>query len=118
MPFSGGGFLSLDRLIKVDFDHTSSSPVSVATQDSDEIITEADVVFTTAFDDVATTAALGSPSSPGLIFGTTELKPKRMGQFHSEEIIEAIVATAIQLTLNPGTSTAGAGFVVVQLQKV
>lgn len=118
MPFAGGGLLNLERLIKVDFDYTSSSPISVATQDSDELITEADVVFTTAFDDAASTAALGTPSSPGLIFDTTELKPKRTGQSHSEEIFEAVAATAIQLTLNPGTSTTGEGFVVVQLQKV
>lgn len=106
------------RFLKVDFAHDTSSPLFIAIQATNELITESVVCVSTAFDDVAATLALGSVGDPTLIFDTTELKPKRIAQFESDEVISAAVATTIQLVITPGTSTTGAGFVLLTLKRV
>ena len=107
-----------ERCVYVAFSYTDSSPIAVTVQAAGELIVETDVVITTAFTDPAATLLLGSPATPGLVFDTNEVKPKKVGQFHSESIVTAVGATTIQIALSPGTSTAGAGFVLLKLKKV
>lgn len=106
------------RTVRIPFSHDTPSPLLVAEQLALELITDSVVCVETAFDDVAATLVLGSVGVPGLIFDTTELKPARVAQYQNEGVLTALLTTTIQLTIAPGASTTGSGFVLLTLKRV
>lgn len=101
-------------VVKVDFDYLTSSPLFIASLPSNACVLRADVVVTTDFDDNAATLALTTVSS-GDILSTSEIKPGKIGQYNTLEIFRPSVADTVQLSISPGSSTQGAGFVIVHI---
>lgn len=113
------GAVNQERSVRVAFAYNTPSPLYIATQATNEMIVRSDVIMAAAFDGATAALALGSPSTPGAIFDTTELKPKRVGQYQSQEVFQPPgTATDTQLTITSGGSSTGSGYVLLTLRKV
>lgn len=108
-----------ERHVRANFTFATASPLLVGTQAADEMIVRSEVVITTAFDGPTAGVVLGTAFTPGLVLDTNEVKARRLGQYLSLEVFEAPgVATPIRLTITPGGSSAGAGYVLQTYRKV
>lgn len=117
-PISQGLLGTRDRSVKVAFSWNTPSPLHITEQREYEVLVGATVVITTPFNGATPGLSLGSPTEPGLIFSSSELKPKREVQFHSAGVLEEGTLTPLQLTIEPDGSSAGAGFVLLSFTGV
>ena len=102
----------------VFFSFSTPSPMTLANLKAGDIIDEADVVITTVFDDAAATLEVGTVASPGLVLPTTKIDPTILDRtFTSSVKHEISVAEILRLTISPGASTQGAGFVLFTIRR-
>jgi len=99
------------------FYYNSVSPFVITTLLPGQLIDFAEIKIFTPFDDPSATLQLGTPSSPGLVFGVNETDPSLVAQFGSEDNHEILVAQTLQLLIVPGMSTQGQGTYHVRVKK-
>ena len=125
MPFleSFGGAVgaipapAVARMVLVDFDFTSSSPVLLTPVLPGDVIAFVDFVITTPFNDPAATAELGSVGVGDEIFTTAELDLSFVRTNKQSEPLRVGTSTNVQLTLVPGASTQGAGYMLALIKR-
>jgi hypothetical protein len=59
---------------------------------------------------------VGTPSSPAVLLATTDNAPGTLGQYESDLIVPFSPPESLILTLSPGASTQGAGYVLLKEQ--
>ncbi len=92
------------------FTFTTASPHNLGAIAAGSTFNRAVVLVTTAFDDPSATLTLGPSGSPAALLGATDSKLSQLGQYESEALVIA-GPDFLQLTLNPGASTQGAGLI-------
>jgi hypothetical protein len=107
-----------ERSVRVPFTFSTSSPLLIGTQASNEMIVSTLVVVTVAFNGGAPTLQVGTAVAPSLVFAAGEVKPHNASQYETDEVFDApLTSTAIRLTITPSGSTAGAGYVIQTYRK-
>ena len=102
----------------VYFTFASPSPLTLVNLKAGDIIDEADVVITTAFDDIAATLEVGTVAIPGLVLPTNKINPTVLDRTFTSSVKHEIgLAEILRLTITPGTSTQGAGFVLFTIRR-
>lgn len=92
------------------FTFTTSSPHNLGAIANGSTFNRAVVLVTTAFDDPSATLTLGPSGSPSALLAATDSKLSQLGQYESGALVVS-AADFLQLTLNPGASTQGAGLI-------
>lgn len=113
VPWEAPPYLSYDG----NFYYNSVSPFVIATLLPGQFIDEAEIKILTPFDDLSATLQLGTPATPGLLFGINEVDATRLAQYGSEDNIEILIAQTLQLLIVPGVSTQGQGTYHVRVKK-
>lgn len=111
---AGGGVASNTDTIQVPFLFNTASPLLIRTMSAGETIVSAEIQITVPSDDLAATLELGTPGTPGLILDSTKPNFSAVGVYGTNVNFPFSGADTIQLTITPGTSTQGAGFVILQ----
>lgn len=104
----GGGASSGFTVSPVAFYYNSSSPITVATVATGEIITKVILDITTAFN-AATTLSVGHTGSQTALMDTTQNLPATVGFYEVIGNHQYGGADTVKLYISPGLSTQGAG---------
>jgi len=99
------------------FAFNTASPLVAIPVVNGESVLDTKIVITTVFDDPAAVLALGTIASPSVFIPAANNDPQTVGGYGSEENVNFTGAEAVRLTLTPGTSTQGAGYLVVVIKR-
>lgn len=105
----------LERFREFSF---SSGTISLQSVIAGARCTRVVVVITTPFDDPAATIAVGTAGNPSLLMSATDSNPAKAHQYDNPTVTVFSVNDTLQVAINPGASTQGAGFVLYQYQGV
>jgi hypothetical protein len=97
--------------VAVLFAFNTPSPLVLGALAAGARIVRAAIVVSTPFDDNAATLSLGTPGSPALVLATTDNRPSVASQYETDLITTIGAPDTLQLTISPGASTQGGGFV-------
>ena len=109
----GGGTLPKPILFQFD----TVSPLTLFNLIASDTIDKVEVCITEAFDDSAATLEVGTVGNPSLIFSSSQINPQKVGDYVCDQNFLITVAEVLRLTINPGTSTQGKGFVVITIRR-
>lgn len=108
------GIPSSDTCRMLSFDHTSASEVNIEDViPSGKIITRIKVKCTTAFNDMAAFASIGTDADNDIFMTSGEINLRAATLSVAERIDVLGANTQVKLFLSKGTSTAGAGMILV-----
>ena len=113
----GGTITPVVEYIKFPFTYLSATPQTVYTLITGEMITDTELVIETGYDDPNATLALGVFADIQLIIAIKGNNPNKLGNYGNNENFEFLVDTAIILTLVPGASTQGSGYVLLEVKR-
>lgn len=102
---------------RVNFTFSTVSPLTLVTIAPGNTIYEVQVVITTPFDDPAATVTVGTVASPALVLQATDTKIQNTDQWLTEEAFVIALSEILRLTINPGASTQGAGYVLYRVRR-
>jgi len=104
---------TVDGYIKVPFQYNNASPKNVAIIPASAVVSQVDVIVTTAFNDANATLSLGTVANANLLLNTTDSKPFYTGTYAAMPGQLFLSDTWSVLTINPGSSTTGSGMIVI-----
>lgn len=114
--FGGSSGGAGETVVRVPFTYTSSSPLTLLSVAAGGAVNRVALVITTAFNDGAATLQVGTLFSPALLLAAGDNVPGVLGQYESDAVVGFVTAQAVVLTIAPGASTQGAGFVLLKEQ--
>ena len=107
--------LAETECIVVNFDHTTPSPMTLYNLLDGDIVLEAEVQTTEAFDDNSATIQLGTILDPNRILPALPVNQVDC-QYNSTYNHKIVGSQTLILTINPFTSTQGAGCVILKIR--
>jgi hypothetical protein len=113
----GGVVTPAVEYIKYPFTFLSATPQTVYTLITGEMVTDTELVIETVYDDNAATLSVGVAVDVELIIAIKGNDPTKLGNYGNNENYEFGVDTAILLTLAPGASTQGSGYVLLEVKR-
>jgi len=112
---TGGGGGGNTNTTVVEFDYTTTSPLTVGTVTAGQYIDRAVVVTGTAWDGTAPTVTFGTSTSPSLLLASLDVDLTSPGQYESGEVRKFTVGDTLTLTITPSGSTVGTGTLLFTL---
>lgn len=112
-PPPGSGSVS-GYIIPYAFNDASPLQI-VAALNPGEYVMRADVQVEITFDDPTAVAELGVPSDPDGILNALSIDTQNTGFYRTLDPFTVGAAEAVELTITPGVSTQGSGFVFVEV---
>ena len=106
-----------DGGVLVPFNFSDASPLIVTNIKASNIVRDAELVIETGFDDPLATLSLGTAAAPGAILSTDKIIPSVVCTFATDENYVASVDETVILTLSPGTSSAGSGYILIHVRR-
>jgi len=113
----GGAVTPAVEYIKFPFTFATPTPQTIYTLITGEMITDTELVIETVYDDNAATLSVGIFANVELMIERKGNNPKKLGNYGNDENFEFGVDTAILLTLSPGASTQGSGYVLIEVKR-
>ncbi len=104
------------QLLSVAFAFNTPSPLILVPVSAGGIISRAQIQITTAFNDPTATLLLGTSASPSLVMGAADSVPSIADAYDVETMVTFPGIDKLQLTINPGASTQGAGTLYYELR--
>ncbi len=106
------------QLLSVSFAFNTASPLILVPVFAGGINARAQIQITTAFNDVAATLLLGTSANPSLVMNATDSVPSVVDSYDQSTMVTfpGPGPDKLQLTINPGTSTQGAGILYYELR--
>jgi len=105
--------------IKHAFAFNSASPIDVTPLSAGDTVIECFLKFTQAFDDPAATVSVGTVANPNIYMAPADSDPSVAGAVYESCPVEELTAPEeLTLTISPGTSTQGQGFLVAVIHRV
>ena len=99
----------------VPFTFASASPIVVGGLNPGDTVITSYVAIEVAFDDPTATAMLGITATPDLFLGA--IKIQRAYEYSQPATYTTLAETNVQLSLVPGASTAGSGYVLILIRR-
>ncbi len=112
---AGAGPVNPELYARVNFTYNTVSPLTIINLLAGDEIDTVKLVITTAFDDASATLSVGTVASPTLIFNA--VKANKAQQYSSFEHHTIGLAEILRLTINSGTSTQGAGYIIYRVRR-
>jgi hypothetical protein len=103
--------------VRVDFTFATTSPISVTGLNAGDALMRIGVRYTTPFDDPATTVEVGDTGTPNLYLTSVQSAPTLSGLYLNETYTDVPAPDTLTVTLSPGASTQGTGFLVFDLYR-
>jgi len=110
--------IEFEKTVVVEFTYATTSPYTVYSTTTDDIILSTRIHIETPFDDGTSTLSVGHAGDAGALMATTENDPTEEGDYESTRYVEYAGVDSIKLYITPGGSTAGDGSVIIRLAKV
>jgi len=98
--------------VKVPFTFASASPIVLGPITPGTVVYLSQIAIEVAFNDPAATVEFGLLSNPGLFLGPGDVLANFVAQYRNSEALGPAVPDTLILTINPGTSTQGSGFLL------
>lgn len=109
---SGGGGIQV-----VQFTYATASPLVLQRVTAWQLLDRAVLVLTTRFDDpLPAGILLGTTATPGLVLGSGDVDASVEDQYENAALFEFAIDDFLQLTITPGASTQGAGFLFYRIK--
>lgn len=105
------GVEKLDRQ-RVPFTFATPFPLTLHALAAGDIVSEVQVVVEVPFDDPAATLTLGTPGTPTAIFAASETSLAESARFETGRDYRPVSSETLRLSVVPGTSTVGSGYVL------
>jgi hypothetical protein len=99
--------------VTIPFNYNDPSPKLVAVVPANKVVSQVNVIINTPFTDPAATVSLGTLANTNLLLSATDSKPNIVGSYAALPGVKFLSDTHIILTINPGTSSAGVGWLVL-----
>lgn len=96
----------------VSFD--TESPTVLVPVAPGQVFDGAALLMTTAFDDPTARVQLGTGRAPAQFL---DVSPVTVGQFNNDEVVPFTEISGLLLTVVPGTSTRGSGFLLYRVKR-
>ena len=94
----------------VPFTYATPSPAIMVNLAPGNVIDVVEVTITTPFNDPAASISVGTVATPGLLL--PPISPVTLGTFGNDENFKVAIPEILRLTINPGASTQGAGYLL------
>jgi len=114
---SGGAITPAVEYILFPFDFTTPTPQTIYTLIAGEMITDVELVIETIYDDPTATLAVGVFADTNRMIATWGNDPTALGNYGNNENYQFAVNTAVILTLAPGASSQGDGYVLLEIKR-
>ncbi len=95
----------------------TASPAVVLAVKAGSTIDAIQLDVSTAFDDAAATIEVGITAAPGAIMSSTQNDPTEVALYVTNLPYFVLADTNLILTLTPGTSTQGAGYIIAKIRQ-
>lgn len=105
-----------DGASQITFDYGDASPKNLVIVAANTVITSVSIIILTPFTDVAATLAIGDAGDPNRLLATTDNAPSVAGTYTVDPAYKYTGSTQLILTINPGTSSAGNGIILLNYQ--
>ena len=102
---------------KVPFSYNSPSPVVLVALLAGDCVDEVDVKVETIFDDPLATVSVGTFADVNKYLSSSDVNLQVLCQYNNESNDDLTVADTLILTINPGTSTQGDGYVMYKVRR-
>jgi hypothetical protein len=102
---------------RVAFAFNTPSPLILGNVSAGQLLDRAALLITTPFTDPASIIQLGTSGIPGLVFGPSDARPFAAGQYEHPALVPFPANDVLWLTINPGTSSAGAGILLFKIKR-
>ncbi len=99
------------------FNFGDATPKPLFTIQSGKVIQSVSIIIMTSFDDPTSTLSVGDVGDVNRLLATTDNLATAVGTYQVDPAFKYGVATALTLSISPGTSTQGSGLVVFTYQK-
>lgn len=107
--------ISTDPLL--DFAFNDASPATVIPLVAGAIVEWVKLVISTTFDDPGATLQVGTTAQPGVVLSAVQNDPGDDSVFSTDVPLRVTAPTNLILTISPGTSTQGAGYVLARIRQ-
>ncbi len=101
--------------VRVDFDYTTVTPVSIAPLSTGDVVVKIAVKVVTEFDDVSSSVEIGDSLNPNSYFSASDAAVWLKGLYAKEGYEDVLANDSLEFNLNSGSSTQGAGFIIIDL---
>lgn len=105
-----------ERLIEVDFDYQSTSPINITSVITGETVVKVGVLVETAFDNSAT-LSIGDSTDHSLLMATTDNLLYRINYYEVMCYYECLVDKEFSIYLDVGDSEQGSGRVFIEISQ-
>lgn len=112
---SGPPFPGDETVGKIEFSFNTPSPVVLQAITAGQLLDRAAVLITTTFDDPAAYLEVGTSTTPNEIFGYGNIDLGLLGQYENRILLLFPMSDLLLLTINPGSSTKGAGILLYKI---
>lgn len=103
--------------IKVNFQYDTPSPLTLFTVYSGNVIANFELTIIEPFDDLSATLLAGTLGDPSKILPANFNKPSKEALYGTEENFPFSSTETVILTINPGVSTKGSGYILSQVKR-
>lgn len=111
------GASNSDTVQVVSFAYDTPSPMLLQAVTPGQIVNRAVVVVTVPFDDPTSSILLGTTTDVGLILGADDVTTSAADQYDNDALFEFTIDDFLLLTINPGASTQGQGFLFYRIKE-
>lgn len=110
----GGSDPNAEEIKTFPFAYNSSSPLTVLSIPAGARIIKTTIQLQTTFNDAAATLKIGDAVVNDRLMTVDQNIPNEIGEYQSTTPYQYVAITNLNLYMNPGTSTQGAGVVVIE----
>lgn len=103
--------------VEVPFSYLSASPLKLSDILAGQSVANCEVVIEDEFNDPASSLKVGTYADDDLVLPEDHIDPLEQGSYGTEENFLFTVEDDLILTISPGTSTAGSGYVYFQVKR-
>lgn len=114
---AGGTVVGKVEFPQYGFTFATASPGAVTAVLIGQTIANSEVTITVPFDDPTATIQVGLSATPASILPTTHIDPTATGMYGTEENFPLAANETVIVTINPGASTQGAGYVLLEIKR-
>lgn len=104
------------QLLSTPFAFNTPSPLILVPVSPGGVIARAQIQITTLFDDPIASLLLGTAANPSLVMSATDSDPHIVNAYDVSTMVTFPATDILQLTINPGASTQGAGTLYYELR--
>ena len=98
----------------VSFSFSTPSPVVLGSLVAGCKFDRVTVFIETPFDDDLATVSVGTSADPEMLLGTDEIASSVDGQYENDALVVVKVPDVLLLSIHPGSSTQGSGWLLYQ----